>query len=186
MIHTDTTEIVQALTTSLPPHCSDKAKHYNHLSLSLDSLDSLSLYQLSIYSETHISQPNLVGSSWNFQCMTTVGKETWIEHQLHPTLATPSGHDLSWPSHPIKINTSKPSYHGQILMDFHEIFSNGPQWAKRYEGNINFTQPHLPKMVMTYYDNSHPIKTNSYKPSYYGQILMDLHKLFSIDSQQGN
>ena len=71
-------------------------------------------------------------------------------------------------------------------MDFHEIFSNSPQWAKRHEGNINLTQPHLPKMVMTYYDISHPIKTNSYKPSYYGQILMDLHKSFNIDSQQGN
>ena len=50
-------------------------------------------------------------------------------------------------------------------MDFHEIFSNGPQWAKRHESNINLTQPQLPKMVMTYYDISHPIK----------QILINLH-----------
>ena len=148
---------MQALTTSLPPHCSDKAKHYNQPSLD-STLDSRLYYQLSIYSETHISRPNLVGSSWNFQCMTTVGKQTWIEHQLHPTLPTPSGLDLSWPSHPIKTNTYKPSYHGQILVDFHEIFSIGPQYAKRHEGNLNLTQSHLPKIVMTYHDHTHPIK----------------------------
>ena len=142
-------------------------------------------YQSSIYSETRISRPNLVGSSWNFQCMTTVGKQTWIEHQLHPTLPTPSGLDLSWPSHPIKTNTYKPSYHGKILVDFHEIFSIGPQYAKRYEADLNLTQPHLPKIVMTYHDHTQ-LKENSYKPSYHGQILMDLYKIVSIGSQWGN
>ena len=71
-------------------------------------------------------------------------------------------------------------------MDFHEIFSNGPQWAKRHEGNINLTQIHLPKMFMTYYDISHPNKTNSYKPSYHGQIFMNLEKMFNIGAQWKN
>ena len=37
-------------------------------------------------------------------------------------------------------------------MDVHEIFSIGPQWAKRYEVTRNLTQPHLPSFVMTYHD----------------------------------
>ena len=51
-------------------------------------------------------------------------------------------------------------------MDFYNIFFIGPQWAKRHEGNLNLTQPHLPKMVMNYHDYSHPFETNAYKPSY--------------------
>ena len=40
----------------------------------------------------------------------------------------------------------------QILMDLHEIFSIGPQWANRYEVTLNLTHPHLPSFVMTYHD----------------------------------
>ena len=103
--------------------------------------------------------------------------------QPHLPQVVMTNHD---PSHPIKRNAYKPSYLGQILMDFHNIFSIGPQWAKRHEGNLNLTQPHLPKMVMTYNHHSHPIKTNSYKPSNHGQLFMDLHKMFTIGSQWGN
>ena len=35
-------------------------------------------------------------------------------------------------------------------MDLHEIFSIGPQWAKKYE--VTLTQPHIPSFVMTYHD----------------------------------
>ena len=62
----------------------------------------------------------------------------------------------------------------------------GPQLANRHEVNINFTKPHLPQVVMTYHDHGHPIKTNTYKPSYRGQILMDLNKIVRIGSQQEN
>ena len=48
-------------------------------------------------------------------------------------------------NHPIKTNAYKPSYLDQILMDLHEIFRIGPQWANRHELNTNFPQPHLPK-----------------------------------------
>ena len=58
--------------------------------------------------------------------------------------------------------------------------------ANRHEMNINFTQPNLPQVVMTYHDHSHPIKTKSYKPSYLGQILMDLYEIFSIRFQWVN
>ena len=78
-------------------------------------------------------------------------------------------------SHPIKRNSYKPSYLGQILMDLHEIFRIRSQWVNTHELNINFTQPHLPQVVMTNHYHSHPIKTNTYKPSYLGQILIDLH-----------
>ena len=65
-------------------------------------------------------------------------------------------------------------------MDFHDILILGSQWANIHVVNSNLTQPHLPKMVMTYHVHIHTINTNSYKPSYHGQILMDLHKIFSI------
>ena len=42
---------------------------------------------------------------------------------------------------------------------------------------------HLPQEVMANQDHGHPIKTNNYKPSYLGQIFMDLHKISSICSQ---
>ena len=66
------------------------------------------------------------------------------------------------------------------------IFNIGPQLANRHEINIHFTQPNLPHGVITYHDHSHPIKTNTYKPSYQGQILMDLHKIVSIGSEWEN
>ena len=78
-------------------------------------------------------------------------------------------------SHPIKTNSYKPSYIGKILIDLHEIFSIRSQWVNSHELNINFIQPHLPQVVMTNHYHSHPIKTNTYKPSYLGQILIDLH-----------
>ena len=65
-------------------------------------------------------------------------------------------------------------------MDLHEIFSIDSLWANRHKSNTHFTQPHLPQLVITNNDHSHPIETNAYKPSYLGQILMDIHKIFSI------
>ena len=35
---------------------------------------------------------------------------------------------------------------------------------------------------MTNNDHSHPIKTIPYKPSYVGQILLNIHEIFSIGS----
>ena len=43
----------------------------------------------------------------------------------------------------------------------------------------------MAKIVMTYQDYSHPIKTYSYKSSYHGQMLMDLHKIFNLVSRWG-
>ena len=50
-------------------------------------------------------------------------------------------------------------------MDLHEIFSIGPQWANRHELSLNFTQPQLPQMVMTYHDLATLLKL----------ILINLH-----------
>ena len=84
--------------------------------------------------------------------------------------------------HPIKTNTHKHSHLGQILMDLHEILTIGPQWENRHELNINinFTQSNLPQVVTTYHDHRHRIKTNTYKPSYVGQNLMDCNGIFII------
>ena len=132
--------------------------------------------------------------------MTTVGKQTCLEHQHHPTSATPSGQDLSWPSHPIKTNTYKPSYHGQILMDLHEIFSIVPQWAKRHEGNCaGLASNHLNHsswarsntIIISLYSLSAlcTLRTTSQafplKFTYISQIMMDLHETFSVGRRVG-
>ena len=39
-----------------------------------------------------------------------------------------------------------------LLLDFHKIFSIGPEWANKYEVTLTLTQPHLPSFVMTYHD----------------------------------
>ena len=72
------------------------------------------------------------------------------------------------------------------MVDLHETFSVGLQWENRHELNSITTQHHLPQVVMTYQDLSHPIKTNTYKPSYLYHILINLHKIFSIGPQWAN
>ena len=69
---------------------------------------------------------------------------------------------------------SYPSYLGQILMDLQEIFSIGPQGANRHKLKINFIEPHLPKVVMTYHDHSHSIKTNLHILAKFGCIFMKI------------
>ena len=59
--------------------CRPWPPHYHPTAVTRPKLIIISLptlYQLSIYSETRISRPNLVGSSGNFQCMATVGKKS--------------------------------------------------------------------------------------------------------------
>ena len=75
---------------------------------------------------------------------------------------------------------SKTHIFEQILVNLHEIFIVGPWWEKIHELIINFKKPHLPQVVTTYHDPSQSIKTNTHKSSHLCQILMELHKIFSI------
>ena len=62
----------------------------------------------------------------------------------------------------------------------------GLQWDITHEDNLTLTKPHLPEMAVTYHNNAHQIKTNSYKHSYHCLFLIYIYSFFRIGSQCEN
>ena len=71
----------------------------------------------------------------------SVGEQTRIEHQLHPTSPAPSGHNQSFMTTATQLKQVLITLHifGKILIDLNTILSIGTQWANRHELHINFT-----------------------------------------------
>ena len=68
-------------------------------------------------------------------------------------------------------------------MDHHKILNIGPKWANSYEFNINYSQPKLPQVVMTYHDLATLLNL---KLMNHHIIVIGLQKMFSIGPQWVN